>query len=39
MDKEKLTVKEEVLDLEDLILPSTSQKPNYYDLNTKSELL
>ena len=37
MDEEKFTVKEEVLDLEDLILPSTSQKPNCYDLNTKSE--
>ena len=37
MNGEKFTVKEEVLDLEDLILPSTSQKPNCYDLNTKSE--
>ena len=37
MDEEKFTVKEEILDLEDLILPSTSQKPNCYDLNTKSE--
>ena len=37
MDEEKFTVKEEVLDLEDLILPSTSLKPNCYDLNTKSE--
>ena len=37
MNEEKFTVKEEVLDLEDLILPSTSQKPNCYDLNTKSE--
>ena len=37
MDEEKFTVKEEVLDLEDLILPSTSQKLNCYDLNTKSE--
>ena len=36
MNEEKFTVKEEVLDLEDLILPSTSQKPNCYDLNTKS---
>ena len=37
MDEEKFTVKEEVLDLEDLILPSTSQKFNCYDFNTKSE--
>ena len=37
MNEEKFTVKEEVLDLEDLIFPSTSQKPYCYDLNTKSE--
>ena len=37
MDEEKFTVKEEVLDLEDLFLPPTSQKPNCNDLNTNSE--
>ena len=37
MNEGNFTVKEEVLDLGDLILPSTSQKLNCYDLNTKSE--
>ena len=37
MNEEEFTVKEEVLDLEDLILPSNSQRTNCNDLNTKSE--
>ena len=37
MNEGKFTVKEEVIDLEDLILPSTSQRTNCNDLNTKSE--
>ena len=37
MNEGNFTVKVEVIDLEDLILPSTSQRTNCYDLNTKSE--
>ena len=37
MNEENFTVKEEVIDLEDLIFPSTSQRTNCYDLNTKLE--